>query len=88
MACSRAFTHLSVIRPGKQNWLTDHAALLARLREPAVKAQLLAEIIDQRRPDAGPADLMGQVFPLGDLPNYEPLPKTASLASPGRAART
>ena len=63
----------------------DHAALLARLREPAVKAQLLAEKssikggLMQDLPT-----LMGQVFPLGDLPNYEPLPED-SVAGIARA---
>lgn len=63
----------------------DHAALLARLREPVVKAKLLAEKssikggLMQDLPT-----LMGQVFPLGDLPNYEPLPED-SVAGIARA---
>ena len=63
----------------------DHAALLARLREPAVKAQLLAEksLIKGGLMQDLPS-LMGQVFPLGDLPNYEPLPED-SVAGIARA---
>ncbi|MGB0692209.1 MAG: N-acyl-D-amino-acid deacylase family protein [Pseudomonadales bacterium] len=63
----------------------DHAALLARLREPAVKAQLLAEksLIKGGLMQDLPT-LMGQVFPLGDLPNYEPLPED-SVAGIARA---
>ncbi len=63
----------------------DHAALLARLREPVVKAQLLAEksLIKGGLMQDLPT-LMGQVFPLGDLPNYEPLPED-SVAGIARA---
>ncbi len=63
----------------------DHAALLARLRDPAVKAQLLAEksLIKGGLMQDLPT-LMGQVFPLGDLPNYEPLPED-SVAGIARA---
>ena len=63
----------------------DHAALLARLREPAVKAKLLAEksLIKGGLMQDLPT-LMGQVFPLGDLPNYEPLPED-SVAGIARA---
>ncbi|MEK9869128.1 MAG: amidohydrolase family protein [Gammaproteobacteria bacterium] len=63
----------------------DHAALLARLRDPAVKAKLLAEksLIKGGLMQDLPT-LMGQVFPLGDLPNYEPLPED-SVAGIARA---
>ena len=63
----------------------DHAALLARLREPVVKAKLLAEksLIKGGLMQDLPT-LMGQVFPLGDLPNYEPLPED-SVAGIARA---
>ncbi len=51
----------------------DHDALLAKLRDPEVKAQLLSEEstikggLMQNLPQ-----LMSMVFPLGDRPNYEP----------------
>ncbi|MFT4796591.1 MAG: N-acyl-D-aspartate/D-glutamate deacylase [Candidatus Azotimanducaceae bacterium] len=51
----------------------DHEALLARLRDPAMKAQLLSEkshIKGGAMQDL--PKLMGQVFPLGENPNYEP----------------
>jgi len=63
---------------GHPTWRTelaelDHEALLARLRDPAMKAQLLAE---ESQIKGGPMQdlpkLMGQVFPLGENPNYEP----------------
>ena len=54
----------------------DHDALLARLTEPATKAQILSEqsIIKGGLMQDLPG-LMGQVFPLGENPNYEPLPE-------------
>ena len=54
----------------------DHDALLARLEEPATKAQILSEqsIIKGGLMQDLPG-LMGQVFPLGENPNYEPLPE-------------
>ena len=54
----------------------DHDALLARLAEPATKAQILSEqsIIKGGLMQDLPG-LMGQVFPLGENPNYEPLPE-------------
>ena len=54
----------------------DHEALLDRLRDPEVKAKLLSEQSEikgglmQDLPS-----LMGLVFPLGENPNYEPLPE-------------
>ena len=52
----------------------DHDTLLARLAEPATKAQILSEqsIIKGGLMQDLPG-LMGQVFPLGENPNYEPL---------------
>jgi len=51
----------------------DHETLLARLLNPAMKAQLLSE---KSHIKGGPMQdlpkLMGQVFPLGENPNYEP----------------
>lgn len=54
----------------------DHEALLARLAEPATKAQILSEqsVIKGGLMQDLPS-LMGQVFPLGENPNYEPLPE-------------
>jgi N-acyl-D-aspartate/D-glutamate deacylase len=54
----------------------DHDTLLARLAEPATKAQILSEqsIIKGGLMQDLPG-LMGQVFPLGENPNYEPLPE-------------
>ncbi len=54
----------------------DHDTLLARLAEPATKAQILSEqsIIKGGLMQDLPG-LMGQVFPLGKNPNYEPLPE-------------
>lgn len=63
---------------GHPTWRTelaelDHEALLTRLRDPAMKAQLLSE---ESQIKGGPMQdlpkLMGQVFPLGENPNYEP----------------
>lgn len=51
----------------------DHEALLAKLRDPRVKAQILSE---QSEIKGGPMQnlekLMWQIFPLGENPNYEP----------------
>ena len=54
----------------------NHEDLLTRLRDPAIKAQLLSEesVIQGGLMQDLPR-LMGQVFPLGDVPNYEPLPE-------------
>jgi N-acyl-D-aspartate/D-glutamate deacylase len=54
----------------------DHKTLLARLAEPATKTQILSEqsVINGGLMQDLPS-LMGLVFPLGDNPNYEPLPE-------------
>ena len=54
----------------------NHEDLLTQLRDPAIKAQLLSEesVIRGGLMQDLPR-LMGQVFPLGDVPNYEPLPE-------------
>ena len=54
----------------------SHEDLLTQLRDPAIKAQLLSEesVIQGGLMQDLPR-LMGQVFPLGDIPNYEPLPE-------------
>ena len=63
---------------GHPTWRTelaslDHEALVKRLQDPATKAQLLAEESEIK---GGPMQdlprLMHQVFPLGEIPNYEP----------------
>ena len=53
-----------------------HEDLLKQLRDPAIKSQLLSEesVIQGGLMQDLPR-LMGQVFPLGDVPNYEPLPE-------------
>lgn len=51
----------------------DHEALLARLRDPIVKAKLLSEeSVIKSGPMQDLPKLMGLVFPLGENPNYEP----------------
>ena len=52
----------------------NHEDLLAKLTDPAIKAQLLSEesVIQGGLMQDLPR-LMGQVFPLGNVPNYEPL---------------
>ena len=54
----------------------NHDDLLTQLRDPAIRAQLLSEesVIQGGLMQDLPR-LMGQVFPLGDVPNYEPLPE-------------
>ncbi len=70
--------HAFVGHPTWRNELAelDHDALLARLREPETKARLLSEksVIQGGLMQDLPS-LMGQVFPLGDNPNYEPKPE-------------
>ena len=62
-----------------------HEDLLKQLRDPAIKSQLLSEesVIQGGLMQDLPR-LMGQVFPLGDVPNYEPLPED-SIAGIARA---
>lgn len=58
----------------------DHAALVERLQDPALKAQLLSEkSVIKSGPMQDLPKLMGLVFPLGERPNYEPS-KDASVA--------
>ena len=54
----------------------DHETLLTRLAEPATKAKILSErsVINGGLMQNLPG-LMGLVFPLGENPNYEPLPE-------------
>ncbi len=51
----------------------EHDALVARLRDPIVKAKLLSEeSVIKSGPMQDLPKLMGLVFPLGENPNYEP----------------
>lgn len=51
----------------------DHDALLARLRDPLVKAKILSEeSVIKSGPMQDLPSLMNLVFPLGENPNYEP----------------
>jgi len=79
--------HAFVGHPTWRNELAqlDHEALLARLAEPATKAQILSEqsVIKGGLMQDLPS-LMGQVFPLGENPNYEPLPED-SIAGVAKA---
>ena len=62
-----------------------HAEKVAKLRDPAIRARVLAEHSSIPRTIMGRSleDLLWQVFPLGDVPDYEQ-PREASVA--GRAA--
>ena len=67
--------HAFVGHPTWKNELAslNHDELLARLRDPATKKKILAEettIKNELLQDL--PSLMGQVFPLGEKPNYEP----------------
>ena len=66
---------------GHPTWRSElaelsHDALVARLLDPKMKAQILSE---ESMITSGPmrdlTALMGQVFPLGENPNYEPGPE-------------
>lgn len=67
----------------------DHAARVARLRDPAVRARLLAEEPDTPNPIVRLlATNWMQMFPLGDPPDYEPTPDRSVFAVAGRTGRT
>ena len=63
---------------GHPTWRTklaglDHEALLVKLHDPAIKAQLLSEESEIKGgPMQNLEQLMWQIFPLGENPNYEP----------------
>src|SRR5206468_10989070 len=65
------------------------AERVARLREPDVRARLLAE-----RPATENTIAIAlitrwdQIFPLGDPPDYEPAPETSAAAAAEREGRT
>ena len=66
----------------------NHDELLARLRDPLVKAQLLSEeSVIKSGPMQDLPKLMHQVFPLGEDPNYEPGPEE-SVAGIAKARGT
>ena len=65
-----------------------HEERVARLRDPQVRARLLAEQPTTTNPIA--RALMANwshIFPLGDPPDYEPAPETSVAAVAARAAR-
>jgi len=65
------------------------AERVERLRDPAVRAALLAEQPDTKNPVA--VVLMSrwdQLFRLGDPPDYEPAPETSAAATAAREGRT
>jgi N-acyl-D-aspartate/D-glutamate deacylase len=67
--------HPFIRHPTYMNELADLplAEKVARMRQPEVKAALLAETSTTRGGGlAAPDDLLSRVFPLGDNPNYEP----------------
>ncbi|MBV1933383.1 MAG: amidohydrolase family protein [Parvibaculaceae bacterium] len=51
----------------------DHDALVKKMQEPEIKAKLLSEVsLIKQGPMLDLKSLLGQVFPLGERPNYEP----------------
>lgn len=51
----------------------DHDALVEKMQEPEIKRKLLSEIsLIKKPPMLDLKSLLGQVFPLGERPNYEP----------------
>ena len=51
----------------------DHDALVAKMQDPAIKAKVLSEeSLIKHGPMENLDKLLGQVFPLGEVPNYEP----------------
>ncbi|SNS23404.1 N-acyl-D-aspartate/D-glutamate deacylase [Sphingomonas laterariae] len=65
------------------------AAKLQRMRDPAFRTQLLAEeSISQNRYWRPKMQAWGNMFPLGDPPQYEPGPERSIAAQAARAGRT
>jgi N-acyl-D-aspartate/D-glutamate deacylase len=65
------------------------AERVARLRQPEVRAALLAEgPATQNAIAVGLMSRWGQMFPLGDPPDYEPAPETSVEATAAREHRT
>lgn len=51
----------------------DHDALVKKMQEPEIKTKLLSEVsLIKKGPMLDLESLLGQVFPLGERPNYEP----------------
>ena len=51
----------------------DHDALVKKMQEPEIKRKLLSEVsLIKQGPMLDLESLLGQVFPLGERPNYEP----------------
>ena len=82
--------HPFITHPTYRNELADLplAERVARLRDPAVRARLLAEEPTTANPIA--RALMSNwshIFPLGDPPDYEPAPETSVAATAAREGR-
>ncbi|MEW6269732.1 MAG: amidohydrolase family protein [Thermodesulfobacteriota bacterium] len=64
------------------------AERVARLRDPAVRARILAEELQHENPVVRMiATNWAQMFPLGDPPDYEPAPETSVAATAARAGK-
>ena len=82
--------HPLITHPTYRDELADlpHDARVARMRDPEVRARLLAE--EPSTPNPIARVLMtnwSQMFPLGDPPDYEPLPETSVAAVAARQGR-
>jgi N-acyl-D-aspartate/D-glutamate deacylase len=65
-----------------------HAERVARLREPATRARILAEELEHESPIVRVlGSNWSQMFPLGDPPDYEPTPEQSVAAVAARSGR-
>jgi N-acyl-D-aspartate/D-glutamate deacylase len=65
-----------------------HAERVERMRNPAMRARLLAEELEHESPIVRIlAQNWSQMFPLGDPPDYEPTPEQSIAAIASRAGR-
>ncbi|MFT5203227.1 MAG: N-acyl-D-amino-acid deacylase [Candidatus Aldehydirespiratoraceae bacterium] len=73
----------------REIWRDSHEVRLAKWRDPEFKARLLSEEIST---DNGFTSYLAnnfeQMYPLGDIPDYEPLPETSVAAVAAREGRT
>jgi N-acyl-D-aspartate/D-glutamate deacylase len=60
---------------------------LARLRQPELRARILAEVFEGSR-RAGRVERWDRMYPLGDPPDYEPKAETSLAARAAREGRT